>query len=108
MVTRLCTAQPRPVFTHCYVHSLNLAYSDAIKQCKLIQDALYTTHEITKLIKKSPAGDSIFERLNEEMASDSPGIRVLCPTRWTVEAETSKKENKMKVFQGTFRRNEKW
>ena len=50
-----------------------------------MQDALDTTHEITKLIKKSPARDAIFKRLKEEMASDSPGIRVLCPTRWTVE-----------------------
>ena len=44
---RLCTAEPRTVFTHCYGHTLNLACSDAIKQCKLMQDALDTTHEIT-------------------------------------------------------------
>ena len=90
VVTRLCSAEPRAVFTHCYGHSLNLACSDAIKQCKLMQDALDTTHEITKLIKKSPARDAIFKRLKEEMASDSPGIRVLCPTRWTVRANALK------------------
>lgn len=90
VVTRLCAAEPRAVFTHCYGHSLNLACSDAIKQCKLMQDALDTTHEITKLIKKSPARDAIFKRLKEEMASDAPGIRVLCPTRWTVRAEALK------------------
>ena len=49
-----------------------------------------TTYEITKLIKKSPHCDAIFNRLKEEMGSDSPGIRVLCPTRWTVRAEAFK------------------
>ena len=90
VATRLCAAEPRAVFTHCYGHSLNLACGDAIKRCKLMQDALDTTHEIMKLIKKSPARDAIFKRLKEEMGSDSPGIRVLCPTRWTVRAEALK------------------
>ena len=71
---RLCAAERRAVFTDCYGHSLNLACGDAIKRCKLMQDALDTTHEITKLIKKSPARDAIFKRLKEEMGSDSPGI----------------------------------
>ena len=86
VVTRLNAAEPRAVFTHCYGHSLNLACSDTIKKCKLMQDALDTTHEVIKLVKKSPARDAIFKQLKEEMASDSPGIRVLCLTRWTVRA----------------------
>ena len=55
-----------------------------------MRDALDTTHEITKLIKKLPCRDAIFKRLKEEMASDSPGIHVLCLTRWTVKAEALK------------------
>ena len=90
VATRLYAAEPRAIFTHCYGHSLNLACGDTIKRCKLMQDALDTTHEITKLIKKSPARDAIFKRLKEEMGSDSPGFRVLCPTRWTVRAEALK------------------
>ena len=35
------------------------------------------TYEITKLIKKSPRRNAIFDRLREEMVSDTPGIRVL-------------------------------
>ena len=43
-----------------------------------MQDALDTMHEITKLIKKSPARDAIFKQLKEEMqGGGSPGIRVL-------------------------------
>ena len=58
--TRLSAAEPRAVFTHCYGHSLNLACVDTIKRCKLMQDALDTTREITKLIKRSPARNAIF------------------------------------------------
>ena len=54
VVTRLCAAEPRAVFTHYYGHALNLACGDTIKQSKLMRDALDTTYEITKLIKKSP------------------------------------------------------
>ena len=90
VVARVHAAEPRAVFTHCYGHALNLACADTIRQCKLMRDALDTTHEITKLIKKSPRRDAIFKRLKEEMASESPETRVLCPTRWTVKAEALK------------------
>ena len=55
-----------------------------------MRDALDTTHKITKLVKESPRRDATFKRLQEEMASDSPGIRVLCPTRWTLRAQALK------------------
>ena len=48
--------------------------------------ALETTHEITKLVKYSPRREGLFDQIKCEMAPDSPGIRVLCPTRWTVRA----------------------
>ena len=35
---------------------------DAIKNSKLMKDALETTHEITKLIKKSPKGMQCYNR----------------------------------------------
>ena len=55
-----------------------------------MQDALDTTHEITKLIKKSPGREATFKSLRCETAPeiDVPGIRLLCPTRWTVRADT--------------------
>ena len=42
-----------------------------------MRNALDVVQEITKLVKKSPRRDSTLQ-------SDSPGLRVLCPTRWTV------------------------
>ena len=70
VVARLNAAEPRAVFTHCYGHALNLACADTFRQCKLMQDALDTTHKITKLIMKSPQCDGIFKRLKKKMASD--------------------------------------
>ena len=84
--------EPRAVYTHCYGHSINLATCDAVKQSKPIKNALETTHEITKLIKHSPRREGIFREIKS--ASDatgdnhSPGVRVLCPTRWTVRADS--------------------
>ena len=81
VAAKMQAVEPRAVYTHCYGHALNLACGDAMKNCKLMKDNLDTTHEITKLIKKSLRCDAIFKRLKEEMATNSPGIRVLCPTR---------------------------
>ena len=86
---RIRRLEPRALFTHCYGHSLNLAASDMIKQVKLLKDSLGVTHEITKLIKYSPRCEGIFQRLKENLpSSSSTGIRVLCPTRWTVKADS--------------------
>ena len=53
-----------------------------------MRDALDTTFEISKLVKYSPKRDDRFEKLKQELAPDSPGLRVLCPTRWIVLAES--------------------
>ena len=79
--------EPRAVYTHCYGHALNLACSDSVKRCKLMKDALDIVYEITKVIKKSPQCDFTFHSLKEEISPTSPGLRMLCPTRWTVRAD---------------------
>ena len=89
---RIQEEEPRAVYTHCYGHSVNLATCDAIKESKPIKSALETTHEITKLIKFSPCREGIFKQIksssNATSDSHSPGLRVLCPTRWTVRADS--------------------
>ena len=52
-----------------------------------MQEALDITREITELVKLSPRRGSVFQRLKDEIASQDAGIRLLCPTRWTVKAE---------------------
>lgn len=80
--------QPLAFFTHCYGHSLNLAISDTIKQSSVMKKALNITHEITKLIKYSPRRENLFKSIKGDIAPGTPGVRVICPTRWTVKAES--------------------
>jgi len=57
-----------------------------------LKQALETTQEITKLIKFSPRRDAVFKKFKAEsdpnLESRTMGIRVLCPTRWTVRADS--------------------
>ena len=46
-----------------------------------------TSREVCKLIKFSSKRQAFFERIKDDMKIDAPGIKVLCPTRWTVRAE---------------------
>ena len=47
------------------------------------------THEIIKLIKFSPHREGIFRNIKKDITDASTvGIRVLCPTRWTVRADS--------------------
>lgn len=80
--------EPRAVFTHCYGHALNLSVSDTIKQCNIMKDCLDTSYELVKLIKFSPKREAMLCQLKEEIGSDAPLIRTMCPTRWTVRAES--------------------
>ena len=82
--TAILKEESKAVFTHCYGHSLQLAVCDTIKNIPNLNDALATVFEISKLIKFSPKRGTIFERLKEKLAPGTPGLRVLCPTCWTV------------------------
>ena len=89
---RIKNDQPKALFNHCHGHLINLACADSIKQSKVISDALDTALEITKLVKKSPNRDTKLEKIRrasvDETEHPSPNIRMLCPTRWTVKADT--------------------
>ena len=76
------------MFLHCYGHALNLAVGDSVKNSKLLKDALAVTFEVSKLVKYSPNRDVIFENLKGKLAPDTSGFCVLCPTRWTVRANS--------------------
>ena len=78
--------EPRAFYTHCY-DALNLAASDTIKGVSVLKNAMDTTHELCKLIKFSPKRDAAFHKLKAELQPGTPGVRVLCPTRWTVRAD---------------------
>ena len=81
------------MLTHC--HSLNLAVGDTIKSIPLLKDTLDMSYDITDLIKKSPKREAEFHRKQAELLGemehdfhvyDSPTLKILGPTRWTVRA----------------------
>ena len=80
--------EPQAVFTHCYGHLLNLSVSDTIKHLPAMKDCLDTSFELVKLIKFSPKREAMLRELKEEIGSDASSVRTLCPTRWTVRAES--------------------
>ena len=55
-----------------------------------MKDALeMRTHEIIMLITFSPCREGIFRNIKKDITDASTvGIRVLCPTRWTVRADS--------------------
>ncbi len=64
-----------------------------VKNSKVVKLSLEVTHEITKLIKLSPRRrDNIFRELKAESELKNEintlSIRLLCPTRWTVRANS--------------------
>ena len=78
--------EPHALYLHCYGHSLNLAVGDTLKSVKVMSDVIDHSLEICKLLKYSPRRDAIFHKLKEEITPQVPGLRNLCPTRWTVRA----------------------
>ena len=72
---------------HYYGHALNLACVDTIKNSKRLKDSLEVAHEITKLTNYSPKWEDIIRSIKQAVYPDTEGIRLLCPTRWTVRAK---------------------
>ena len=88
VATKVQEIELRAVFTHCYGHALNLGISDAIKKSPAMKDCLDTCIELVKLIKFSPKREALLRKLKEEADNNAINIRTLCPTRWTVRAES--------------------
>ena len=77
-------------FTHCFGHALNMAVGDMVKNVRFLKDSMDTTYEISNLNKKSPKRDTMLQKIQKDISLEYPGFRVLCPTRWTVRAESTK------------------
>ena len=79
-------------------HALNLACSDAVKNCQIMKNSLDTCYEIIKLVKKLPRREAIFQNLKKHITEDFPGARILCPTRWTVHANALESISATSIF----------
>ena len=84
VATQLRQIEPTALQVHCFAHSLNLCLQDAAKLCVIVRDCLGLVGEMLHLIKYSPNRYLVFEKCQKEFSPESPGLRPLCPTRWTV------------------------
>lgn len=84
VATQILHEEPRAVYLHCMGHSLNLAVQDI----KVVSDTFDTLLEISKAVKYSAKKKAMLLSLKQELSPSSPSIRPLCPTRWTVRAES--------------------
>ena len=87
VATQIQKKEKKAFYLHCYAHSLNLACQDSIRKCKLVNDVLDMTYEVTKLIKFSPRRDRVLERIKAQVTPGGTSVRMLCTTRWTVRAK---------------------
>ena len=84
VASRIQKEQPNALYTHCVAHSLNLCLQDCGKNCSCIRDALGLASELAALIRASPKRLALFRHLRDQLSPGSPGLKPLCPTRWTV------------------------
>ena len=90
VATQILKLDERALFTHCYGHSFNLTENDVLKVVPVMKDAFDVTYEICKLIQFFPRREAMFDKLKSDTAPGTPGIRILCPARWTVRAQSLK------------------
>ena len=69
---------------NCVAHCLNLCLQDCAHSCTCIRDALALVSELASLFRASPKQLAQFRHLKEQLNPGSPGLKPLCPTRWTV------------------------
>ena len=84
VASRLKAEEPRTHYVHCVAHCSNLCLQDCAHKCPCIRDALALVTEMASLINASPKWLAHFRHLKEQLSPGSPGLKPLCPTRWTV------------------------
>ena len=81
---------PSCLYVHCFAHSLNLAVQEVTRKIELVRNCMHFIFNLVQLIKFSPKRQSLFNAVQKDItlsnseSSTSPGLRTLCPTRWTV------------------------
>ena len=85
--TRILSEKPRALYVHCMGQCLNLCLQDCGRKCQCVRDALDVASELASLIRASPKRVALFTRLKDELAPSAPGLKPLCPTRWTVRTQ---------------------
>ena len=84
LAVRFQSEEHRMLHVHCMAHCLNLCLQDCSCTCCCVRDALDLTSELNTLIRASPKRLALFQQLKNELSYSTPGLKPLCPTRYTV------------------------
>ena len=86
VATRIQNEEASAVYVHCLAHSLNLCLQTLAKCVTPIKEALDITMELGKFIDLSPKRSQLMSTLKAQLSPEcqTPSIKMLCPTRWTV------------------------
>ena len=88
VVSQILQEELRALYLHCMGHTLNLAVQDTCHTIKVMSDTFDTLLEISKAMRYSAKKKAMLLHLKQELSPSSPSLRPLCPTRWTVQAES--------------------
>ena len=72
----------------CIVWDTHSILQDTCRSVKVMSDTFDTLFEISKALKYSAKKKAMSLSLKQELSPSSPSIRPLCPTCWTVHAES--------------------
>ena len=78
---KILSENPKVFFACFFGHALNLAVGDMVKNARFLKDSMDTTYDISNLIKKSPKGDAMLQKIRKDISLEYPGFKVLYPTR---------------------------
>ncbi|CAL9706094.1 unnamed protein product [Knipowitschia caucasica] len=78
---RVQTIEPRAQYTHCTAHVLNLVAHDVTENNSSCRNFMSLIRDLVTLIRQSPKRLFWFQQIQTK---DSPALRPLCPTRWTM------------------------
>ncbi|CAL9706391.1 unnamed protein product [Knipowitschia caucasica] len=78
---RVQTIEPRAQYTHCTAHVLNLVAHDVTENNLSCRNFMSLIRDLVTLIRQSPKRLFWFQQIQTK---DSPALRPLCPTRWTM------------------------
>ena len=81
---RILDISPTAIYTHCYMHSTNLAVQDSVANVSFMRDFLDLLQDMTNFIRGSAKRCATLKKIAEELKCSQKHIRPLCPTRFTV------------------------
>ena len=93
---------------HCLAHCINLCLQDVGRKIRSKRDALDLVMEFVQLIKLSPKRDHLFGKKQHENDPEEPGLKPLCPTRWTVRTSAVDSVEELHSFSRYFGGGKHW